>query len=383
MTPRVLRVITRLNIGGPATHVMLADRGLAKRGWETLLVHGDVEPYEAEVDLSSFGLPIRRLHAMQRPIRPASDARAFAGVVAIVREYRPHVIHTHLSKAGLIGRAAAIATSRAVRIHTFHGTIFGGYFGSTMSGGIVRAERALGARTHRVIALSATQRDELVREQIAPRARIAVVPLGVDLARFVSDDRAAARAALGVSQDVTVVAAIGRLVPIKRIDRLIAAFAVARTRAPSLELWLVGDGSERPALEALTDSLGLAGAVRFVGWSDATPTWYAASDIIALTSEREGTPLALIEAAAAGRPVVAMAAGGVAEVVVDGATGYVVPVGDVTAFADRLAVLACDPALRTRMGAAAPAHARAFDGERLVADLDRLYRQVLHGRWMR
>lgn len=380
MTPRVLRIITRLNIGGPATHVVLADRGLRARGWETLLVHGDVEPDEAEVDLASIDLPVRRLHSLRRPIRPAADARAFASVVATIHEYRPHVIHTHLSKAGLIGRAAAIATSRAVRIHTFHGTIFGGYFGSTMSGSIVRAERVLGHHTHRVIALGPMQRDELVRERIAPSARIAIVPLGLDLSRFEGIERAAARATLGVAPGATVVAAIGRLVPIKRIDRLVEAFALARVQAPSLELWLIGDGSERRALETLAASLGLSSAIRFVGWSDATPVWYAASDIIALTSEREGTPLALIEAAAAGRPVVAMAAGGVADVVVDGLTGYVVPVGDVAAFADRLAALACDPVGRAQMGASAPAHAQAFDGDRLVDDLDRLYRQTIHER---
>ena len=207
-----------------------------------------------------------------------------------------------------------------------------------------------------------------------------MVPLGVDLSRFGRTDRSEARARLGLPPDATVVAAIGRLVPIKRIDRLIEAFALARTQVPSAQLWLVGDGSERPALEALTASLGLGAAVTFAGWSDATPSWYAAADIIALTSEREGTPLALIEAAAAGRAVVAMAAGGVADVVVDGVTGYVVPVGDVAAFADRLTMLACDPGAREQMGAAAPEHARAFDGDRLVADLDRLYRQALHER---
>ena len=380
MTPRVLRIITRLNVGGPATHVILADRGLRARGWETLLLHGDVEPDEAEVDLRAVEIPMHRLRDLRRPISPVADARTFGSIVGAIHRYRPHVIHTHLSKAGLVGRTAAIATSRAIRVHTFHGTIFGGYFGSTMSGGIVRAERVLGHRTDRVIALSPMQRDELVRERIAPSDRIAIVPLGVDLARFGATGQAAARAALGLSPDATAVAAIGRLVPIKRIDRLIEAFASVRTRVPSAELWLVGDGSERRALEALTASLGLSTAVRFVGWSGSTAAWYAAADIIALTSEREGTPLALIEAAASGRPVVAMAAGGVADIVIDGSTGYVVPVGDVTSFAERLATLAGDPTLRARMGAAAPAHARSFDSERLVDDLDRLYRQAIHER---
>jgi glycosyltransferase involved in cell wall biosynthesis len=380
MKPRVLRIITRLNVGGPATHVLLADRGLRALGWETLLLHGDVEPDEAEIDLASADVPMLRIASLRRPIRPVTDARALASVVATIRRYRPHVIHTHLSKAGLVGRAAALVSSRAVRVHTFHGTIFGGYFGSTMSGGIVRAERVLGARTDRIVALSPRQRDELVEHRIASAERIEIVPLGVDLARFGAMDRGRARASLGIDPDVTMVVAIGRLVPIKRIDRLIEALAIVRARVPSVELWLVGDGSERDALEALTRSLGLSAAVHFVGWSASTPAWYAAADIVGLTSEREGTPLALIEAAASGRPVVAMDSGGVADIVRDGITGFVVPGGDIEAFADRLTALATDPAERDRMGTAAPDHARAFDGDRLVHDLDGLYRRALHER---
>lgn len=380
MTPRVLRIITRLNIGGPATHVILADRGLRARGWETLLVHGDVEPDEAEIDLAATGVPMHRLASLRRPIRPVEDARAFAEVVGVIRRYRPHIVHTHLSKAGLIGRSAAIASSRAARIHTFHGTVFGGYFGSTMSGGILRAERLLGARTQRVIALSETQRAELISERIAPAERISIVPLGLDLSRFGSIDRAAARASLGISPDALVVVAVGRLVPIKRIDRLLEAFTRLHGDVPAAELWLVGGGSERPALEALAEASGLSASIHFAGWSADTPSWYAAADIVALTSEREGTPLALIEAAAAGRPVVAMAAGGVSDIVLDGVTGFVVPAGDTSALADRLADLARDPAMRARMGEAAPVHARSFDGERLVDDLDRLYREQLSGR---
>ena len=272
---------------------------------------------------------------------------------------------------------AAMTSSHAVRVHTFHGTIFGGYFGAAASNGIVRAERFLGTHTQRVIALSQSQRDELIEARIAPPARIAIVPLGVDLGRFGTGDRVAAREALGISPSATVITAIGRLVPIKRIDRLIDAFAAARPAAPGLELVIVGDGPERAALEMRADALGVADVVRFAGWAASTTAWYAAADIVALTSDREGTPLALIEAAAAGRPVVAMTAGGVADIVLDGVTGYLVPVGDTKSFADRLVTLACDPSLRRRMGDAAPRHASAFDSARLVDDLDRLYRQAI------
>ena len=378
--PRILRVITRLNVGGPATHVLLADRGLRERGWQTLLLHGQVEPDEAEVDLSAVavqGLPMRRIPTLARPIRPVADARAFAAVVRAIRQHRPQIIHSHLSKAGLIARSAAMASSSAARVHTFHGTVFGGYFGDRSSAAIVRAERFLGARTSRVIALSERQRDELVEHRIAPPERIRIVPLGLDLDRFGQLDRATARIQLDEPADAFLVVAIGRLVPIKRIDRLVRSFAILAGMVANARLVIVGDGAERPALEALVAELGLGSRVRFAGWQADTPAWYAAADVVALTSDREGTPLALIEAAAAGRPVVAGDVGGVADVVIDGLTGFVVAPADEAAFADRLGRLAVDPELRQRLGQAAPDRARAYAGERLVDDLDRLYRELL------
>lgn len=377
---RILRVITRLNVGGPATHVLLADEGLRERGWQTLLLHGQVEPDEAEVDLTRVDVPLRRVPSLARPIRPVADARAFAAVVRAIREHRPQIIHSHLSKAGLIARSAGMVASPAARVHTFHGTVFGGYFGDRASGAIVRAERFLGAHSSRVVALSERQRDELIEHRIARPERIRIVPLGLDLGRFGRLDRAAARTTLGEPPDAFLVVAIGRLVPIKRIDRLVRAFALLAAGVPGARLAIVGNGGERPALEALVADLGLHDQVRFAGWQANTPEWYAAADAVALTSDREGTPLALIEAAAAGRPAVAGDVGGVADVVLDGVTGFVVAPADEAAFADRLRRLAIDPELRERLGRAAPERARAFAAERLVDDLDRLYREILSER---
>lgn len=373
---RVLRIITRLNVGGPARHVVLADRGLATRGWETLLVHGTVEPSEAEIDLADVDVVMRRLSSLVRPIRPLDDARTVVSLARLMRAYRPHVIHTHLSKAGLVGRVAALAASSAVRVHTYHGNVFGGYFGPRMSAAILRTERWLGRSTDRIVALSEAQRDELVELGIGSPERIRIVPLGLDLERFAGHARAVSRAALGVPDDAAVILAVGRLVPIKRLDRLVAAVARLAPGRPSLRLYLVGDGDERDALAALVRDRDLTDRVRFVGWSADTPTWYAAADVVALTSDREGTPLALIEAAAAGRPTVAVDVGGVRDIVRHGETGFVVPVDDADALANRLAQLLDDPELRARMAAAAPVGATAFAAERLVDDLDRLYREA-------
>jgi glycosyltransferase involved in cell wall biosynthesis len=230
------------------------------------------------------------------------------------------------------------------------------------------------------VALSEAQRDELLDLRIGSPERIRIVPLGLDLERFGGRDRRAARAALGVPQDALVVLAVGRLVPIKRLDRLVAAFARLAPERPTLRLVLVGDGEERASLEALVAGHGDASRVTFTGWSAETPAWYAAADVVALTSDREGTPLALIEAAASGRPAVAVDVGGVRDIVRHGETGFVVPVDDADAFADRLAALLDDPAVRARMGAAAPVAAGAFAADRLVDDLDRLYREALAAR---
>jgi glycosyltransferase involved in cell wall biosynthesis len=378
---RVLSIITRLNIGGPATHVTVADRGLRARGWDTLLAFGTVEPDEAEVDVASLDVPFARVASLGRPVRPVADLRAAASIASLIRRHRPDVIHTHLSKAGLIGRSVAMITTPAVRVHTFHGTVFGGYFGESASTAIVRAERFLGARTDAVIALSPLQRAELLDNQIAPEHAIHVVPIGLPLARFAgaasTEARSEARQRLDIPAEAFVVAAVGRLVAIKRIDRLLEAFALVARTVPHARLYLVGGGASRPALEFLAQQLDLTDRVTFVGWSVGTPDWYAAADVIALTSEREGTPLALIEAAAASRPVVATDVGGVADVVVEGRTGFVVPPNDTPAFAERLVRLAKDPQLRARLASEAPRQASGFDADRLVGDLDRLYREAL------
>lgn len=379
--PRILRVITRLNVGGPATHVTVADRGLRARGWETLLAFGDVEPDEVEVDIASLDLPLARVAGLARPVRPFADIRAAIGIASLIRRHRPDVIHSHLSKAGLITRSIALATSRAVRIHTLHGTLFGGYFGERTSAAIIRAERFLGARSDAVIALSPRQRDELLENRIAPEDRIHVVPLGLPLDRFAAartaNARVVARRRLGIAPRTFAIAAIGRLVAIKRLDRLIGAFAIVVAEIPTARLYLVGGGAAREGLERQVAELGLGNHVSFAGWSEETPDWYAAADVVALTSDREGTPLALIEAAASGRPVVATDVGGVADVVAEGETGFVVAPSDTRRFADRLIRLGREPALRAEMARAAPARAEAYAAERLVDDLDRLYRQTL------
>ncbi len=377
--PRILRIITRLAVSGVSTHVTIADRGLAGRGWETLLVHGRVQPDELEIDLPAPGVRTRRLLTLARPVDPVDDSRTLLELLRIMRTYRPDLVHTHHSKAGLLGRSAAMMTG-IPRIHTFHGHVFEGYFSPRVSASIVAAERLLATRTSRIIALSELQREELALRGVAPLDRITIVPLGLELERFAGVDRADARRRLGLPVGAFVVVLLGRIVPVKRVDRLLRIFSRVRDQVPTARLYVIGDGSERPALEQQARELGIADIVDFRGWSSDAAGWYGAADVVVLTSDNEGTPLTLIEAAAAGRPGIATAVGGVPDVIADGETGYIVPVDDEAGFADRISSLARDPALAARLGAAAPGRAGRFGATRLVDDLERIYLDVLRER---
>ena len=374
--PRILRIITRLAVSGVSTHVTLANQGLTRRGWDTLLVHGRVQPDELEIDLPIADVPTRRLSALGRPVNPAADARAAWALIQIVREYRPDIIHTHHSKAGVLGRSVAMLAG-IPRVHTFHGHVFEGYFSPRMSAAIVEAERLLASRTSRLIALGPVQRADLLGRGIGRPDLFEIVPLGLDLDRFRSNDRGAARTQLGLPSDQTAIVMIGRLVPIKRVDRLLRAFAIAHDQRADIHLYVIGDGSERMGLERQAAAAGITDAVTFLGWRTDTESWYAAADIVALSSDNEGTPLTLIEAGAAGRPVVATAVGGVADVIRDGVTGLLIPVDDEPALAAALLRLIVDRDLAERFGRAAPAQVERFGVARLVDDLERIYRQLL------
>ena len=372
-------MITRLAVSGVSTHVTLANQVLTRRGWDTLLVHGRVQPDELEIDLPVADVASRRIDTLARPISPIADLRAATSLLNEVRSFRPDIIHTHHSKAGLLGRSVAILAGIPC-VHTFHGHVFEGYFSPRISAGIVLAERLMAMRTSRLIALGPLQHDDLLARGIGRPDRFEVVPLGLDLQRFRSADRAEARALLGLPPDDIIVVFVGRLVPIKRLDRMIRAFAVLHARRPDARLYVIGDGSERPGAETQAAEAGLSDVVTFCGWRSDTPTWYAAADFVALSSDNEGTPLAIIEAAAAGRPAVSTAVGGVGDVVTDGVTGLLAPVDDEVAFAGALVRLAVDGELRERLGAAAPSAADRFGVERLVDDLERIYWDLLAGR---
>jgi glycosyltransferase involved in cell wall biosynthesis len=385
---RVLRVIARLNVGGPALHVSYLSRELDRIGYETTLVAGSIGGNEGSMDYVAEELGVEPLYVpeLQREIEPAADARAVRHLRQIIREVRPDILHTHTAKAGAVGRTAALMAGRArpkVVVHTFHGHVLRGYFSPWKTELFRRLERRLAAATDALIAVSPEVKDDLVALGVAPPEKITVIRLGLDLdARLAAprDAREMLRQELGIPADRFVVAWLGRMTEIKRADILLDAFARLRQQTDAAELLVVGDGPLRGELERRATGLGLAGACHFTGFRSDVGAVYAASDAVVLTSANEGTPVSVIEAQAAGLPVVSTDVGGVRDVVVEGTSGFVVPAGDVEAVADRLMRLAGDRELRERLGRAGRERAGArYSVPRLVGDIDNLYRELLAG----
>jgi glycosyltransferase involved in cell wall biosynthesis len=369
--PGVVRVITRLNIGGPARQALMLTRSLDP-GWRTVLVAGDVAPDEGE--LSDPLVPVTRV-PLVRPLRPATDARAYLALRRLLRDAQPAIVHTHMAKAGTLGRLATRGTDTRT-VHTFHGHVLESYFSAPVQRAFIEVERRLAARTDALVAVSDEVRDDLLALDIGTPEQFRVIRLGFDLTSHLSvtGPSGILRERLGLDGDTPLVGAVGRLVPIKDITTLLHAVALL---PDDVHLVLVGDGSERGPLEAEVERRSLGDRVHFTGWMTDVPAVMADLDVVALSSRNEGTPVALIEAAACGRPAVATDVGGVRSVVADGETGLVVPPADPRQLADALERLLSDPGLGAAMGATGRARSSRFSAERLTTDIDALYRALL------
>ena len=381
---RVLQVIGRLNMGGPA-HIaaLLSGRRFDPDRYETLLVHGSLAPGEESLAglAEEEGATMRHLPELQQPVQPLRDAKALAKLIRLVRGFRPHVVHTHTAKAGFLGRQAALAVRpRPAVVHTYHGHVLEGYFGAPKARLYLEMERALARVSDCLIGVSQATVDDLVRLGVAPRSKFRVLPLGLDLDRLAElpgELRAGSRAKLGIGEGEILLVFVGRIVPIKRLGLLLEALARAREADPRLRLAVVGDGEERPQLERQAAELGIAGDVLFRGYRRELRPVFAAADLAVLSSDNEGTPVSLIEAAAAGLPAVATDVGGVREVVGED-TGILTPQGNATALAAAIVEMASDPDRRARCGHAARQHAIGrYGAQRLLTDVDQLYRELL------
>src|SRR4051812_16210619 len=343
---RVMQVIARMNVGGPALLATAVLRGLDSDVFEQRLYTGEVTPDEADyVELCAPDLPVHRVAGLGRSVRPGDDLRALAGLVAQMRAFRPHIVHTHTAKAGTLGRVAAVLARVPARVHTFHGHLLHGYFSAPVTRLVVTAEKVLASRTDRIVSVGAKVRDDLIAAGIGRPDRYVVLPPGTDLRPAPSTELA--REKLGLPPRGPVVAYVGRVTAIKRPDRFVEVVRQVRASVPDVTFVVCGDGDRLPDLTAAAaqpDS-----GIRLLGWRADVENIYAAADLTLLTSDNEGMPVSLIESALAGVPVVATAVGSVPEVVVNGGTGLLAPC-DADALAAYVVALLGDHARRLAMG---------------------------------
>jgi glycosyltransferase involved in cell wall biosynthesis len=406
VAPRVVRIIDRLNIGGPAKHVVWLDRGLRAHGFEPTLVAGEVSAGEGDMTYfaAEQGVEPLFIPEMGRELG-WRDLIVIAKLVRILRRLEPVIVHTHKSKAGATGRIAALiyrwATPSAIWlrprlcrvVHTFHGHTFHGYFSAAKSSLFLSLERWLARiATDAIIVLSSQQREEIRdRFRVGGRDQFRVIPLGMDLEEFSAQPRARVRAELGVPPDTVAIGIVGRLCAVKNHDLLLRAaaqLAHGEEGANRARFFVIGDGELRGELEARSRELGLSERVTFTGFRRDMDRLYRALDVVALTSRNEGTPLTLIEAMACGRPVIATEVGGVVDLLgrrvrSDGRFnvwehGLGVASDDDGGFADALDSLIRSPTLRDDMGERGRAFVAAhFSRDRLIRDVAALYDELL------
>lgn len=407
---RVMRIITRLNVGGPSYQAIFLTERLRAPEFDSTLLSGNVGPNEGSMEglAAERGVRFTRVPGLGREISLRSDLLTVGQVYREIRRYRPHIVHTHLAKAGTAGRIAARLARVPRVVHTYHGHVFHGYFSKKKTELFLRIERALARSTDRIVVLGEPQQREILGFGVGRPEQMVRIPLGLELEPFLRAEahRGSLRRELGFGPDVPLVGIVARLVPIKAHELFLEAARRVAERSPRVQFLVVGDGELRDGLEAQALSLGLpvvshqpgqppqrrqpaagtagpvepgaAPAVHFLGFRSDLPELYADLDSVVLCSRNEGLPVTLIEALAAARPVVATNVGAVSDLVDDGRTGRVVPSGDASALADAILRQLEHRDEAARMADAGRIHvAQRFSVTRLVSDIETLYRGLM------
>lgn len=383
---KVIRIIARLNVGGPAKHVVILTDGLTKTRYDSMLIYGATEPGEGDMSYLAKNCEIKYAYIpnLVRSINPIGDLRALINIFTILKKERPHIVHTHTAKAGTLGRIAAMLARVPVKVHTFHGHIFYGYFNKLLTEYFLLIEKVLAYFTDRIIAISDKQKEELLHKyNIGIERKYNVINIGLDLERFlqIETKRGRFRERYRFKGDDILLGIIGRLVPIKNHKIFIR---MARSLKNSLKadifekvkFIIIGDGPEKSSLVEYAKLQGVAERLLFTGWIDDMEEVYADLDIVALTSKNEGTPLSLIEALASAKPVVSMDVGGVREIVGD--AGILVEKGDESTFSQSLLKLILSPSLRQEMRMRGREGVmKKFSRENLLTETEKLYEELL------
>ena len=354
---KILRIINRFNIGGPTYNATFLTRFISD-DYETLLVGG--LPDEGETDslhvLKEYGVEPLLIEEMKRLPSFQNDRKAYLRLKEIIKEYKPDIVHTHASKAGALGRKAALSCKVPIIVHTFHGHVFHSYFGKIKTKLFKLIERRLAKKSTGIVAISELQKKELSQEHnICKDDKIKVIPLGFDLKKFnnnLETNRELTRNNFSIDQDEIAVAIVGRLAPIKNHHFFLDVIQEISNRSKKrIAVFIVGDGSERGAIEQKIEQMTLGSNVRIemTSWIKEIEIFNAGMDIMCLTSNNEGTPVSLIEAQAACIPVITTDVGGVKDIILDGETGFIVPKDSIQKYTEKLLILIEDENKRKKM----------------------------------
>ena len=386
MTVRVLHAITRLTLGGSSENTIASCVALDRAGFECTLAASFRESDAASlVDARRRGCRVVDLPALGREVAPLDDLTALAQILRLIRRERPAIVHTHTSKAGFIGRLAAVIARVPAVIHQPHGHVFYGYYSPRRTAVFTALERQAARWTDRIVTLTDRGAAEHLARGIGRAAQYVAVPSGVPTAelRAAAPTRTEARARLGLDLDTFVVVGLGRLVPIKGFDLLVRALPAVAAQIPSTRVVLVGDGAERGRLDALACALGVGARLDLAGEVFGVTTHLAAADVLAVPSHNEGMGRVMVEAMALRIPVVATAVGGIPDVVVDGECGRLVAPEDADAFSAALIELGRDEALRRKFGEAAEVRAESFSASVAREKLLAVYADLVRAKGLR
>ncbi|MFL5787324.1 MAG: glycosyltransferase [Flavisolibacter sp.] len=393
--PKVIRILNRLAVGGPVLNATYLTRYL-QPDFETILVVGEKEEHEksAEYLTEQLGINYVTIPGMGRSINPASDYVAYQKLKRLIKDFKPDIVHTHAAKPGALGRLAASSMKVPVIIHTFHGHVFHSYFNSIKSNFFINTERYLATKSKAIIAISEQQKKELVFDfKIAPEKKFRVIPLGFDLEKFHTDQeekRNKFRTEFNVQDNEIAIGIIGRLVPIKNHYLFLKAIRHILTNSPKkIKAFIIGDGETRKDLENVAREVNIPFTTEesafhdqplvFTSWRSDVDVINAGLDIVCLTSFNEGTPVSLIEAQAANKPIVSTRVGGISDIVVEEETALLADVEDTEKYCDHLLRLVQDDALRCKLGRNSREHVmNKFSYHRLVTDMAALYFELLN-----
>jgi glycosyltransferase involved in cell wall biosynthesis len=379
MKKKVIRVIARLNVGGPAIHVILLTGGLNKQRFESQLVSGQEAPQEGNMHhlAEEKNVEFTVISNLGRELNPLSDLTTLWQLYTLFRRENPDIVHTHTAKAGTVGRIAAVLAGVPVIVHTFHGHVLHGYFGSLKEAFFRAVEMVLATFTTKIIAVSESCRQDLIRYRVSLPEHIQTIHLGLELEKFRAfsqETRLALRAEWDIPAQAFLVGIIARMVPIKRHEDLFRAIALLLPEYPNTYFAVIGDGELRPALEQQAQDLHIAHRVVFTGFRNDTERIYQTLDLTVLTSANEGLPVMIIESLSSGTPVVATRVGGVPELIEEGETGFIVDAYNPESIAAGLIKAIENPEKTKGMGKKAQdATIQKFSSTRLITDIEHLY----------